>query len=64
VADRAQGLICQMCIPLHQTGEETVTEACLTAAWKPFLLDPSSLQLHLMSQAAEKKGRFVMEEEV
>lgn len=55
-ADRAWGLICHVCIPLPQTGVETVTEVCLTAETEPYSLDPSCLLLHLMSQAAGKKG--------
>lgn len=45
-----------MCIPQLQTGVETVTEVCLTAETEPYSLDPSRLLLHLMSQAAGKKG--------
>lgn len=45
-----------MCIPQPQTGVETVTEVCLTAETEPYSLDPSRLLLHLMSQAAGKKG--------
>lgn len=42
-ADRAWGLIYHVCIPQHQTGLGTVTEARLTAETEPNSLDPSRL---------------------
>lgn len=41
--DRAWGLIYHVCIPQHQRGLGTVTEARLTAETEPDSLDPSCL---------------------
>lgn len=64
-ADRAWGLICHVCIPQHQTGVETVTEACLTAETEPNSMDSSRLLYCTWCHRQQgKRGRFAIEEEV